>query len=704
MDCPAAGRLVSRRSPTLAVAASLVALFAIACDSTEPRRAVALGVVAQPPATAQSGIALAQAPVVELRDRDGAPFAQPDVMITASIVGGGTLGGTVTRATDAQGRAAFPDLVIAGTVGPRTLRFSASGLTEVTSTPIELGAGAAATLQAVSRTTIAATVGAAVTSPPSVAVRDASGNPVPGVSVGFTFGSIGAWNQTTDAAGVATMPGWTLPTTAGEYTVVAQTAAVPASTVTFTVTATPDSPSHMEPTGGGQSVLYGSRLPTPLEVKVTDQYGNATPGVVVTWGSVSGAGTVEPINVATDAEGIVRSNYRLGTTPGANVIRASISSRGLSVDFDATALGFTTEMDVSGLHSCALDESGAAYCWGQNNYGQLGDGTTERRSSPTRVSGTLRFRRISTGGYVTCALTTDNVPYCWGFGTYGALGNGATTHRPQPTPVSGGHRFTEIEAGEGTTCGLTSTGAAYCWGSNQSRQLGIGTGVPAEICTDPWNPGISFGCSLEPMQVTGGLAFKSITVGFAHVCALTSASSELYCWGLGWPYGSQGTVNGGFDPAPVRVAPTFTFEKITATTAVTCGIAEPTSAYCWGSGSDGELGNGTEDAYQATPGLVSGIAVVDLHAGGTTCAVVTDGRAFCWGFNDYGSVGDGTTTDRLTPATVVSGLTFTTVRASIYHSCGRVTNGQIHCWGANLEGELGVGDGTPRLTPTLARP
>lgn len=706
MNRTASDGIRSRRSRSFVLAGSLAALFALACDSTEPLRAVALGLVTEPPNAAQSGVELTQTPVVELRDKKGAAFAQAGVSVTVSIAeGGGTLVGTTARVTDAGGRVAFPSLAIAGTIGPRRLRFSADGLTAVTSTPMTLEAGLPATMVALSPLAVEATVATNVASLPSVIVKDASDNPVPGVTVTFTF-SAGSVTQTTSASGIATVPEWTMPTTVGQYTVVAAAPSVPGGSITFTARATPGAPAAITHTGGNaQSLLYGSRLPTPLQVRVTDQYGNVTPGVVVTWGSVAGAGTVEPINVATDADGIVRSNYRLGTTPGENVVRASITSRSLSADFTATALGFTNQLDITGLHSCAIDESGVAYCWGLNDYGQLGDGTPVNRSTPTRVSGTLRFRRITTGGRLTCAVTTDNVPYCWGFGTYGTLGNGTKAHRMEPTPVSGGHLFAEISTGQDTACGVTTAGAVYCWGSNQLQQLGVGTGVQMETCTDPLNPNFpAFDCSLVPLQVTGGLSFASIAVGFAHVCALTLTASELYCWGVAWPYGGQGTAGTGRDPSPVRVAPTYTFTKIVATVGITCGIVAPSSAYCWGSGSNGELGNGTDDAYQATPGLVPGIAAVDIDAGGVTCAVVTDGRAFCWGFNAYGAVGDGTTTDRLTPTAVSSGLTFTTVQASIYHSCGRVTNGQVHCWGYNAEGQLGVGDISSRLTPALTRP
>jgi alpha-tubulin suppressor-like RCC1 family protein len=538
-----------------------------------------------------------------------------------------------------------------------------------------------------------------------VVVKDASGNPVPDVAVTFTGtsggGTLTGASQSTNSSGVATLGGWTLPTAAGQYTVNAAATGIAGTGVTFAATANPDAPNAMQPSGGGQSMLYGSRLATPLQVRVVDQYGNPTPGVVVTWGSFTGAGTVEPIDVATDASGIVRSNYRLGTVPGANVVRASITSRSLSVDFSATALGFTNEIGLSSHHGCALDETGVAHCWGQNDYGQVGDGTTTNRLAPVAVGGALRFRRIVVGWGISCALTTDYVGYCWGTNGAGALGDGTRTNRSVPTAVSGGHRFKDISTGNGSaTCGVTLAGAAYCWGSNNIGQLGVGTGAALDNCADPATL-TSAPCTLVPMQIAGGHTFASVTTNGTHTCALTPAG-ELYCWGFISNYG--GNFREVPDWAPFRVASGFTFAMVNAGDFHTCGIVSPSSAYCWGNAVDGNLGNGLDEALQETPALVPNIAATQIDGGHGTCAVATDKRAFCWGSNAYGAIGNGTTTGGLAPTPVSSNLPFTAISTSGYATCARVENGQVYCWGYNAQGQLGVGDVFSRLTPALTRP
>jgi alpha-tubulin suppressor-like RCC1 family protein len=136
-------------------------------------------------------------------------------------------------------------------------------------------------------------------------------------------------------------------------------------------------------------------------------------------------------------------------------------------------------LNASYYQTCGLTTRGAAYCWGDNNNGQLGDGTTtdSDANGPQPVIGGLRFASIRPGERHTCGLTSRGEAYCWGFNSDGQLGDGTTTTSGVngPQPVIGGLRFASISAGYELTCGLTSRGAAYCWGDNDYGQLGDGT-------------------------------------------------------------------------------------------------------------------------------------------------------------------------------------------------------------------------------------
>ena len=141
------------------------------------------------------------------------------------------------------------------------------------------------------------------------------------------------------------------------------------------------------------------------------------------------------------------------------------------------------QISTGDYHTCALTSRGAAYCWGNNFSGELGDGTTSNASSPQAVIGGLRLASISAGYEFTCGLTTRGAAYCWGDNLYGELGDGTTTDSgvSGPQAVIGGLKFASIQPGAFHTCGLTSRGAAYCWGANFLMQLGNGTTTPSAV-------------------------------------------------------------------------------------------------------------------------------------------------------------------------------------------------------------------------------
>jgi alpha-tubulin suppressor-like RCC1 family protein len=155
-------------------------------------------------------------------------------------------------------------------------------------------------------------------------------------------------------------------------------------------------------------------------------------------------------------------------------------------------------------HSCGLLDGGVAYCWGQNGWGQLGDGTKTNRSAPVAVVGGHSFAKISAGWAHTCALTSAGAAYCWGAGQ---MVDGSSAHLVSPVAMSGGLTFQAISAGSSHTCALTFDGTAYCWGNQSaSPQAGVPTVIP------------------------GGLNFTSLTTGGGHACGL-AIDGKVYCWG-----------------------------------------------------------------------------------------------------------------------------------------------------------------------------
>ena len=314
----------------------------------------------------------------------------------------------------------------------------------------------------------------------------------------------------------------------------------------------------------------------------------------------------------------------------------------------AVSGGLTFAAIASGdFHTCGITLLGQAYCWGNNQSSELGDGSLVRRLTPVAVSGRLAFVSISAGARNTCALTADNQAYCWGEGGFGALGNGSTTRAASPQLVSGGHAFASISAGQQFACGVTTSGAGYCWGTGTSGRLGNG----------------STANQFTPSAVAGGLTFTSIRAGDSHACGVTTSGAG-YCWGLG-QFGRLG--NGGVANAstPQPVSGRLVFAEISAGGLHTCGVTTTGEGYCWGSNIDGSLGTGSA-ASRSTPGAViggltwasisaSGLIPPDINGSSNfafTCGVTVAGQTYCWGSGLQGQLGNGSTASRGSPTPV----------------------------------------------------
>jgi len=205
-------------------------------------------------------------------------------------------------------------------------------------------------------------------------------------------------------------------------------------------------------------------------------------------------------------------------------------------------------------------------------------------------------------------------------------------------------------------------------------------------------------------STVGNVAFVSIAQGVAYTCGLTS-TDIAYCWG----YNASGQLGDGSNtdrltPTLVAVSGGLTFTTIAAGSAHTCGLTSTRTAYCWGNGPFGQLGDGS-NSNRLTPTLVAvsgGLTFTTIAAGNAhTCGLTSTGIAYCWGRGNVGQLGDGTTTDHNVPTAVSGGHTFSTITAGYAHTCGLTSTGIAYCWGTGNAGQLGDGSNTNRLTPTL---
>jgi len=317
-----------------------------------------------------------------------------------------------------------------------------------------------------------------------------------------------------------------------------------------------------------------------------------------------------------------------------------------------------------GIGSGAGSAAGPESCL--NDYGG-GDACS---TMPLAVTGGLSFAALSMLGG-PCALTSAGGAYCWGSNDLGQLGDGSTTSSQQPVrrfgdysskpvAVSGGLTFASLASGTGTdghACALTRAGAAYCWGNNYYGALGMGLDTGPQLC-NPGSP-TDFPCSTTPVPVSGGFSFTSIAVGGYHACGLTR--SATYCWGNNG-IGQLGDGTNKSSSTPVVVSGTLTFSALALGVGHTCALASNGAAYCWGHNHWGQLGTGSTSgpalcggvACSLGPVAVSGgLSFTTLVAGGShTCGLTSAGKVYCWGDNSFGQLGDGTTTSRLAPTPV----------------------------------------------------
>lgn len=397
---------------------------------------------------------------------------------------------------------------------------------------------------------------------PSVKLVDSLGKPRAGVPITFSAtggGRVAVPTVSTGADGVASPGTWTLGDIPGTQNLVAR---VESGTFKLNATGT-GTPIRYTPAfvalGGfstcgldangvascmGQEPQIGGgdtaskSVPTPTGTSVTLQTlagssthfcGVSTDKSIFCWG----------VNALVDTTGKSAGLEVAPTRLPSSLVWSQVSpgashTCGLTADQDAYCWGanvsgqlgtrgdtspvFTPQIVYGGFkfssiaaganHACALTPSHDALCWGNNQFGQLGDGTGTNRVAPTLVTGAVSFQAIAGGDPWTCGISTAGKAYCWG--AVEGVGTVSSPHGYDNTPV-----FVSLAVGSFHACALTAAGDAYCWGNNQFGQIGDSTTVSRA----------------NPTLVSGGLKFKKIAAGVAHSCGITTDGS-LACWGL----------------------------------------------------------------------------------------------------------------------------------------------------------------------------
>jgi alpha-tubulin suppressor-like RCC1 family protein len=297
-------------------------------------------------------------------------------------------------------------------------------------------------------------------------------------------------------------------------------------------------------------------------------------------------------------------------------------------------------------HTCALDDDGRVWCWGENSYGQLGDGTLEPSRFPVPVRLPGRAIDVSAGFYHTCALLESGTAYCWGHNDFSGTAPGPpTVAATEAAAISvPGVRFTKISSGGEFTCAMTERSTVYCWGETASGQCGI--------------DGMTLGEShTGPVQIGGLTNVRSIASGFDHTCAVRNAAPSLVCWGsnsnskLGPAASSL-----AYSPTPVPVELGTLVLGVSVGYESTYALTSGALVYSWGANDRQQLGTSDPPPIPGTPSMVEWYDdnnmrptplanVADLPRAGVSsaCAKIQDlamrARYFCWGTDEHGELG-----------------------------------------------------------------
>ena len=367
------------------------------------------------------------------------------------------------------------------------------------------------------------------------------------------------------------------------------------------------------------------------------------------------------------------SGTRSGTFATVNIIN-NVSGKPVMVSYTAqdVNVGVGVETQV-----CA---------WGRNdNYGQLGDGTTTNRYTPVSVMGLSGVTAMAGGNNHSLALKSDGTVWAWGRGAWGQLGDGTGTERHIPVQATGLSGATSVAAGWQHSLATRNDGTVWAWGYNNDGELGDGTTTDRST----------------PVQATGLSGAIAVAAGQGHSLALRN-DGTVWAWGHNG-YGQLGDGTTTNRLIPVQAT------GLTGVTAIGGGafhslaLKNDGTVWAWGYNAKGQLGDGTTTGSY-TPVQVTGLSgVTAIAAGwGHSLALKSDGTAWAWGFNNQGQLGVGTSgsgSDRYTPVQVTGLSGATAIAAGYLHSLAIKSDRTLWAWGENFNGQLGDGTTTERHTP-----
>ena len=451
-------------------------------------------------------------------------------------------------------------------------------------------------------------------------------------------------------------------------------------TKTSGTTTAPPTPTGLTATAAsGQVTLSWAASPGATSYNV--YYGTAPNVTPATGTPITGiAGTTQVVTGLTDGT----TYYFVITAVNANGESGAtaVSSAHPSSPFHATAIAAGRE------HACAIAADNTVRCWGANDRGQLGNGSTQQSAVPVLVSGITDPSGIAAGTGQSCAVEVGGAVKCWGNGGNGELGDGLSTDSHIPVTVSGITTAVSVTCGQFHCCARLASGGVKCWGANDNGQLGnmMATGSPT------------------PVDASGITTATGVSAASSHTCVLL-ANGTAGCWGNNRNGEGGSSTNACPLPPNPCVLGTYYNSQSVAVSGLSsatqlsvggyggCARTSAGSVRCWGGNTLRQLGDGTSVAFVHAPTTVSGITTAAQVGAGDVhnCAVLADKSVRCWGGNMSGQIGDSTTTTAPMSLAVPGITTATAVTGGAQFTCALLEDQTVRCWGLNSTGQLGNG-------------
>ncbi len=326
-------------------------------------------------------------------------------------------------------------------------------------------------------------------------------------------------------------------------------------------------------------------------------------------------------------------------------------------------------VSLGGNHSAAIKSDGSLWMWGDNDYGQLGDGTEVDQNTPVKIMDNVAS--VSLGYYHSAAIKSDGSLWMWGQNYWGQLGDGTWDDRYTPSKKM--DNVASVSLGYWHSAAIKSDGSLWMWGDNDYGQLGDGTTIDR----------------YTPVKIMDNVV--SVSLGYSHSAAIKSDGS-LWMWGKN-SWGQLGDGTKEYRDTPVKIMDNVV--SVSLGSRHSGAIKSDGSLWMWGKNSWGQLGDGTKE-YKDTPVKIMDNVVSVSLGGNHSGAIKSDGSLWMWGDNDRAQLGDGTWKDKNTPVNILENVV--SVSLGDDHSGAIKSDGSLWMWGYNWDGRLGYGKSDNRYT------